>query len=151
MNNNTLTPETYNIETAYKIVMEDGGKTYLGEYAKAWNKQTGALLMDLVVYAQRKQLPNPASVVMIDKGKTSSRNNNTVRKSPNGSITISQTRLTGTPLENYSEFNISVNGDGHMVISPIVTGAIPAVAAPTVDISIEPSSPLAVATDALLD
>lgn len=116
MNNNTLTPETYNIETAYQIVMADCGSTYLGDYAKSWNKQIGSLLVDLCVYAQKRQLPNPATVVMMDKPKTTSRVKPVIKKSPNGSVTLAATRLEGTPLENVSEIRLEIeNGRVYLV------------------------------------
>lgn len=111
MANNTI----FNVSEVYTQVVEDNGATYLGEFARKYNKQVGSMLMELMVYASKNHLPNPANIVKLDDTKGTRKMGSTIKINKSG-INIAPSRLKGTSLETASEVEFKVTDEGILLV-----------------------------------
>ena len=111
----------YNVANAYTEIMADNGQTWIGEFAKRYNKQHGTLFMDIMVYAQSNNLPSPALVVMLEEPKRGRRSGANIQRNSTNGFSLAHSRLVGTALELATEIEMVKTEDG-ILLKPITFG-----------------------------
>ncbi len=111
------------INTVFNEVVADNGTTWIGEIARKHNYKTPTLVNALMTHAQLNKLSMP--VLNMVQTSTSTRNSfksAVITRKVDSTISISPSRLAGTPLENATEVTFRTTEHGiELIASKIVT------------------------------